>query len=151
MPYPNLLKGRYSQTGQIYLVTTVTSKRAPFFANFDCGCLVVRELIELDRARMLESLAWVLMPDHLHWLFQLHADTLSGVVKQLKGRSAGKINAVLQRQGPVWQRGFHDHAVRKEEDWADLARYIVANPLRAGLVSKLGEYPFWNAKWLSDE
>ena len=30
----------------------------------------------------------------------------------------------------------------------DVARYIVANPLRAGLVTKIGDYPFWNAVWL---
>ena len=30
----------------------------------------------------------------------------------------------------------------------DVARYIVANPLRAGLVKKLADYPFWNAVWL---
>jgi hypothetical protein len=29
-----------------------------------------------------------------------------------------------------------------------VARYIVANPLRAGLVSRVGHYPFWNAVWL---
>jgi hypothetical protein len=29
-----------------------------------------------------------------------------------------------------------------------LARYIVANPLRAGLVEHLGDYPHWDAVWL---
>ena len=48
----------------------------------------------------------------------------------------------------AWQPGFHDHAVRAEEDLASVARYIVANPLRAGLRGKIGDYPFWNAIWL---
>jgi REP element-mobilizing transposase RayT len=49
---------------------------------------------------------------------------------------------------PVWQNGFHDHALRQEEDLAEVARYIVANPLRAGLVERLGDYPHWHAIWL---
>jgi len=48
----------------------------------------------------------------------------------------------------IWQRGFHDHALRREEDLASAARYIVANPLRAGLCGKIGDYPYWNAQWL---
>ena len=48
----------------------------------------------------------------------------------------------------IWQSGFHDHALRREEDLAQLARYIVANPLRAGLAQRVGDYPHWDAAWL---
>jgi len=95
------------------------------------------------------SIAWVVMPDHVHWLFQLGEDfTLSQVMKQLKARSALKINASLGREGPVWQRGFYDHAIRHDKDLRTVSRYIVANPLRAGLVQQLGDYPLWDAIWL---
>ncbi len=43
---------------------------------------------------------------------------------------------------------FHDRAMRKEEDLKAAARYIVANPLRAGLVERCGDYPLWDAVWL---
>ena len=49
---------------------------------------------------------------------------------------------------PVWQRGFHDYALGVDKDIVHVARYIVANPLRAGLVSRIGDYPLWDAKWL---
>jgi len=48
----------------------------------------------------------------------------------------------------IWQDGFHDHALRQEEDLAEVARYIVANPLRAGLVERVGDYSHWDAVWL---
>jgi putative transposase len=48
----------------------------------------------------------------------------------------------------IWQTGFHDHALRADEDVVRVARYIVANPLRAGLVSSPGEYPHWDAVWV---
>ncbi len=50
--------------------------------------------------------------------------------------------------GRIWQRGYHDHAIRYQESIKDIARYIVANPLRAGLVKSLRYYPYWNAMWL---
>jgi REP element-mobilizing transposase RayT len=49
---------------------------------------------------------------------------------------------------PRWQEGFHDHALRREEDLRDIARYIVLNPVRAGLVRNIREYPLWDAVWL---
>lgn len=48
----------------------------------------------------------------------------------------------------VWGRGFHDRALRREENLRAVARYIVANPLRAGLVGNVLDYPYWNCVWL---
>ncbi|MNN82247.1 hypothetical protein D3C81_1991650 [compost metagenome] len=52
------------------------------------------------------------------------------------------------RKGSLWQQGYHDRALRRDEDLVKLARYVVANPLRAGLVEKLGDYPLWDAIWV---
>jgi hypothetical protein len=38
--------------------------------------------------------------------------------------------------------------LRQDEDVARVARYVVANPLRAGLVKRIGDYPLWDAAWL---
>lgn len=51
----------------------------------------------------------------------------------------------------VWGSGFHDRALRVEEDLLGTARYIVHNPIRAGLVARSGLYPFWDAVWLGSE
>ncbi|MDH4570716.1 transposase [Pseudomonas sp. BN414] len=144
----NLRKGRLSEPGRIYLLTTVTHERTPVFATWNAGCLVAWEIYAMREGRSLETLAWVLMPDHLHWLVQLHTGTLEEHVQRLKSRSAIALNSMKSSSGRVWQKGFHDHALRKEEDVRAVARYVVANPLRAGLVEKLGDYPFWDAIWL---
>lgn len=49
---------------------------------------------------MAETLCYVLMPDHLHWLTVLHDGILSDVVRLMKGRSARAIGQ------PVWQANF---------------------------------------------
>jgi REP element-mobilizing transposase RayT len=51
-------------------------------------------------------------------------------------------------ESSVWQPGYHDHAVRQDEDLRAMARYVVANPVRAGLVKDIGDYPHWDAVWL---
>lgn len=94
-------------------------------------------------------LAWVLMPDHVHWLIRLgEVDALASVVNRLKSASARGANRALCRSGPLWARSFHDHTLRAEEDLRRSARYAIANPVRAGLVERAGDYPFWNAAWL---
>jgi len=149
MPRDDLLKGRVSIPGHAYHITTCTEGRRPLFQDFDLGRLLVKEMRQLNDDNLLHSFAWVIMPDHLHWLFQLDDQlSLSNLVKKLKARSSHAINARTGRQGPVWQRGFHDHAIRRDEDLRAVARYIIANPLRAGLVKHIGEYPLWDATWL---
>lgn len=149
MPRDDLLKGRFSQAHQLYHVTLCTDSRKAWFSDLCCARIVVRQMRQLHEENILNSMAWVLMPDHLHWLFQLdESKSLSNTMKNLKGRTAIELNAYLQRKGSIWQRGFYDHALRKEEDIKQIARYIIANPLRAGLVEQIGDYPLWDAIWL---
>jgi REP element-mobilizing transposase RayT len=144
-----LRRGRVSLPNQVYHLTTRTVARAPVFADptaarAACACFV--DPATLGVATML---AWVLMPDHAHWLLQLgEAEGLEVLVSRLKGASACQVNAALGRHGPVWQRGFYDRALRSDEDMVVVARYIIANPLRSGLVERIGDYPYWDAVWL---
>jgi REP element-mobilizing transposase RayT len=89
------------------------------------------------------------MPDHLHWLFTLgERHSLSQAIGQTKRYSAQRINQMRGNKGQaVWQDGFHDYAIRREEDLREVARYIIANPVRAGLVARVGDYPLWDACW----
>ena len=146
----NLRKGRVSETGRAYILTTVTANREPFFAELNLGREVARAFDYHDKHGWSETLAWVLMPDHLHWLLVLGGrGPLDELMRSFKGYTSRVLNEKLQRRGmPLWQAGYHDHAVRKDEDLHKLARYIVANPLRAGLVDDIGQYPLWDAVWL---
>ena len=144
-----LRRGRVSLPNQVYHLTTSTVARAPVFADptaarVACACFV--NPATLGDATMS---AWVLMPDHAHWLLQLgEVEGLEALVSRLKGASARQVNATLGRHGAVWQKGFHDRALRSDEDMQVVARYIVANPLRSGLAERIGDYPYWNAVWL---
>ena len=143
-----LRSGRVSEANRAYLLTTVTHQRHTIFQDWRLARLLIAEMRRLHDQQLVHSLAWVVMPDHLHWLIQLQEIPLPKLVLQLKSRSAIAINKARNASGRVWQKGFHDHALRKEEGLTATARYIVANPLRAGLVQRVGDYPHWDAIWL---
>jgi len=133
----------------IYHVTVATNARRCVFAGFDAACAASRAFETRTFQGDAILLAWVLMPDHAHWLLQLgERDSLSTVVSRLKSASARHANLALDNSGRIWGRAFHDRAMRTEEAVLETARYIVANPVRAGLVKRVGDYPFWNTIWL---
>lgn len=152
MPQPHssdLRRGRVSEPGRIYLLTAVTHERRTVFADFHLARLTIGVLRACDDLHLTENLAFVLMPDHLHWLFALRGDSLAATAGRFKSASSRPVNLARGRTGtPLWQKGFHDHALRREEDVQRIARYIVANPLRAGLAGSLRDYPHWDAIWL---
>ncbi len=146
----DLRKGRHSGPGQIYLVTSVTYRRRPLFTDFELARLLVNAMRHHDATGNTETLAFVVMPDHFHWLLGLGgAFDLPRLMDSLKGWTSRRIKARHDLGGdPLWQEGYHDHVLRRDEDVASVARYVVANPLRAGLVGRLGDYPLWDAVWL---
>lgn len=143
-----LRRGRFSEHSRVYLLTAVLHGREALLQDFALGRLLVAELRDAHENRLAHSLAWVVMPDHLHWLVQLESTTLNELMRRVKGRSARRINQRLSRTGPLWQHGFHDRALRQEEDLRAVARYVIANPVRAGLVKRVADYPLWDAVWL---
>jgi len=141
--------GRRNEPGRIYLVTFATFSRKPLFADWLVALETVRSMRSPQIWRGSSLLCWVLMPDHWHGLVGLgDMDALSALVNRLKGTSARAINLQRGQHEPVWADGFHDHALRRDEDLVAVARYIVGNPVRAGIVERVGRYPFWDAVWL---
>ena len=149
MSYQNLYTGRLSEPGRAYFITTVTQHRNPIFEDINCARIVINHMRKIHDAEWVSSLSWVVMPDHVHWLFRL-GDTkeLSAVLKHFKARSAIELNQALKRSGSIWQSHYYDRAIRDGEDIRQIARYIVGNPLRAGLVKNIFHYPHWDAAWL---
>jgi len=150
MGHALLRRGRRSLEGQIYLVTFTTAGRHPLFDSWavaEAACRAMTAPSQWQRSRLL---AWVLMPDHWHGLVELGGfDALPACVGRVKGRSSRLLRQGCPGVGPaVWAPAYHDRALRAEEQLVDAARYIVMNPVRAGLVQRVGDYPYWDAVWL---
>ena len=143
-----LRRGRVSFEGQVYLVTFVTRDRKPLFLDPAVAQEAARAITDRRLWYRSQLLAWVLMPDHWHGLIALGAfETLPVCVQRLKANTS-RSSRVGRQRGGVWAPGFHDRAMRSGDDLKVAARYVVANPLRAGLVDAIGKYPYWDAVWL---
>lgn len=149
MSWNDLRKGRYSQPNGEYFITFVTFNRLSLFDNSQAACAFCRVIAINEACTDAQWLAWVLMPDHFHGLLRLGGKcSLGRVINDLKGRGARAVHAGIGSAGACWQKAYFDRALRREDDRLGIARYIVANPLRAGLVRSLGDYPYWNAVYL---
>ena len=91
------------------------------------------------------------MPDHFHGLLEGRSEhsQLTELVRRFKQSTAFHYR---RRTGDVlWQPGYHEHVLRSEEATGSIARYILENPIRAGLAIAVGEYPYCGSRIYSDD
>ena len=122
----------------IYHLIWGTYRRKPSLSRSALTVKLVDLLTEEVKGQV-RIYAYCFMPDHVHLL-------VSGIdprkfAQRYKGRST-RIYWETGGVGKLWQRGFYDHVLRKEEDVKQLARYILGNPVRKGLVEDYRGYPF---------
>ena len=149
--YRRLRTGRCSVSSQLYLITWTTSQRQPRFLDTESARAAARTISSTELWFPSRCLCWVLMPDHWHGLIELgEGANLSTVVQRIKGVTARHVNQSCAFDGPLWAKGFHDHALRRDEAIEQAAHYIIANPVRAGLVEDPMDYPYWDAYFIND-
>jgi REP element-mobilizing transposase RayT len=142
-----LRKGRTSIRNQHYLITTALLGRDPIFSRPKTAEIILSSLCWLEKQDKILLDAAVIMPDHFHFVAALKQGSLAQLMHSLKSYTAKKINTLLNRRGPLWQRHYHDHAIRQDEDLSEVVLYILYNPVRAGLVNDFHDYPFWKCRW----
>lgn len=137
-----LRRHRRSLPHHVYLVTASSLERTPWFT----GAAAISAARCFDTPALwgdAQAIAWVLMPDHAHWLIRLgDHDSLSCVVNRIKSASARTVNGALHRFGTIWAPGYHERCLRNESQIQIAASYVRDNPVRAGLAVNADDYPF---------
>ncbi len=88
-----------------------------------------------DQKKWVPSL-FLLMPDHLHMIVSFgYEHVMTKVI-------AGWKRYTARQHGIIWQDGFFEHRLRRNEGWEEKAAYILDNPVRAGLLAEGAEWPF---------
>ncbi|MEO8364784.1 MAG: transposase [Pseudoxanthomonas sp.] len=142
-------RGRIATVGQLYLVNFSTHRRQPLFFNHRLAMDAAGEIHDPRSWQRAKLLAWVLMLDHWHGLIELgEGQSLPDLMRALKGNVSRRLRLRWPALGPRRAKSFHDRALRRGEDASAAARYIVLNPLRAGLARRVRDYPSWDAVWL---
>jgi len=95
---------------------------------------VVLENLRFHDARRYVLDTWCIMPNHVHVLIRpLGFPSLAGILHSWKSFTAKKINAASGRTGTFWQKDYFDRIIRNEEHRDTVRRYILENPVDAGL------------------
>lgn len=139
---------RTSTAGAAYLVTSTVRGRQPLFVAETVAVAACVAFVDVQVLGDNHLLAWVLMPDHVHWLIRLGArDRLSNLVNRMKSASARGANRERGVSGPLWSQGFHERCLRSDSARSQAAHYIALNPVRAGLVKHIHAYPYSHLTW----
>jgi len=127
---------------QRYFVTSCTTDRHKAFINPDVSERCTAQLRTTAALHEFAIAAYCFMPDHLHLLLYgtSEAADLRRCISRYKQITGFEYRSRHGRK--LWQPGYHDRVLRDEEATETIARYILGNPLRAGLSKEWGEYPF---------
>ncbi len=133
-----------------YFITMSCYKRSDYFADSD---LIAEILSILQAAAKQESFfiwAYCFMPQHLHLLIEGNAEDsdMRKFVSLLKQKSGYWFQH--NRGVKLWQENYYEHVLRKDEETAQVARYIFENPVRNGYVKDYSEYPYSGSFQLED-
>jgi putative transposase len=142
--------------GAMFFLTIVTHDQTPFFDN-DLNVNRLRSALRTVKHEMpLDIMAAVILPDHMHFIWQLpdDDDRLSARVGKMKilftqaVRGTGNLpedvslSRLKHRESDVWQRRFIDHKIRDDEDFSNHLNYVHYNPVKHGLVSCPHLWPY---------
>ena len=152
-PYPRLCPA-FDYVGRVsYFVTFKTHDRQTLFRDDGIVDLVLRQCRRAAEERGFDVLAFCFMPEHLHLVVRGRLDTSDAkaffrLTKQYSGFYFAK-----QHEGRrLWQRYGHDRIIRDDVELLDRLRYVVRNPVAAGLVDRPEDYPFWGSfRWTRED
>jgi REP element-mobilizing transposase RayT len=83
---------------------------------------------------------YVIMPDHLHFFCSPRVVETSLRNWMQVWRACATRGWNWAEEKPIWQKDFFDRELRSGESYAEKWRYVVENPVRAGLVERAEEW-----------
>lgn len=129
--------GRYR-----YALTFAVDGRRRAFADAEAVGLVLAQILRAAVETRFVVTAYCFMPDHLHLIAEGQTDEADcrAFIKLSKQYSGYYYKQASGER--LWQRYLYDRVIREDRELALTVRYLLANPVRAGLVKHPSEYPF---------
>ena len=126
-----------------YFLTFVTFERIVLFTRAEDVELVWAQFVRAAREQQFEVIVCGFMPDHTHLVVDGRTDDsdLKKFVKAAKQYS-GFCYASAHDGARLWQKGFNDRIIRNRDELAGRVRYVLDNPVAAGLVERSEDYPY---------
>ena len=125
-----------------YSLRFATNYRAPYFTNPVLIAEALKQIqLTCDEDRF-ALIAYCFMPDHVH--LAVRGRTTESDLKRFARLAKQRIAYLARTQfgiPMIWQSGYYERIVRAQA-MEGLVRYILNNPVQAGLVTRAEEYPF---------
>jgi putative transposase len=86
--------------------------------------------------------AYCFMPDHVHLLVEGSSERADMTTFASDAKQRSGFWFKRRHQARLWQPSYYDRILRNDEATISVIRYIVENPVRAGLVRAPADYPF---------
>ena len=140
--YPEHLKS-FDYVGlRQYFLTFCTHNRARLFVTADAVEVARTQIARASTEQRMSVIAYCYMPDHVHLLVEGQSEDSDcrRFIARSKQYSGFYYQAAFGRR--LWQRYGYEHVLRSDEDAVSVARYILENPVRAGMVAAVQDYPF---------
>ena len=116
---------------------------------------IVRNALHHRDGKAIDLLAYTIMPNHIHLVLSLLSTTeqsqapLESVMAAFKRYTATQSNRRLGRTGSFWQAESYDRAIRSQDELERTIRYVMNNPVKAGLVATPSDWPWTYVKGLT--
>ena len=137
---------RYYQPNSFVFITSVTANRFPFFNRVGNISLFFNTLLNVQKYYSFELFAYVLMPDHFHWILKLPENffNFSKIIQSFKRNFTLNYKFANHIQYPFifWQKRFWDHVIRDERDLQNHVDYIHWNSVKHKVVEFPSQYAF---------
>jgi putative transposase len=129
-----------------YFLTINTFRRQKGFRQSWVVRITLKQILRAATQRSFVISAYCFMPDHFHALVhgQSADSDLHGFVRVAKQMSSHQFVRFTGR--PLWKKSYWDHTLRGGPATVDVVRYIVFNPVKAGIVSDPMDYPHWGSE-----
>lgn len=133
-----------------YFITLRCHSRCSHFANSNLIAEALQTLNNTAKQRNFHIWAYCFMPDHLHLLIEGKTENadMRKFVSAFKQRTAFWFNRHYGAR--LWQPGYYDRVLRKEEATSVVVRYIFENPIRKGIATDYLRYPYSGSFEFSD-
>jgi REP element-mobilizing transposase RayT len=125
-----------------YFLTICTRERQRLFVVPDTVNPVVLQLRRAATATGMAVLAYCIMPDHMHALAEGTVATADFCEFVRRFKQASSFRHARVHGTGLWQRSYFERVLRADEDSVQIARYVLENPVRAGLAANALAYPF---------
>ena len=125
-----------------YFLTWCCDHRQPLFTQPNQVDLVRGQFLRAEQETGFANIAYCFMPDHVHKVMKACSPTsdASQDIKLAKQYSGDYYAKSFKRR--VWQRYDYDRVARRDGEPRVWVRYTIENPVRAGLVERVEDYPF---------